>query len=71
MQKARIENRNQATSQIETKLIAVDGAYKVLVLDLSKVEGRLLYIASGADENAALDDAKDFLDAMLRGEVWQ
>lgn len=66
MVKTTVQDQNET---VVIKLIRVEGQVKALVLDLSRVDGRLLYIGQGADADEASRDAQDYISAMLAG--WQ
>lgn len=54
------------------KMIYADGMVKGLVLDLDKVDGRLLYISSGATVEEAWQGACKFLVSYRANSVgWQ
>lgn len=48
---------------LEIKLIEVDGSFKALVLDMSKTENRLVFMASNNDKDAAYDEAEAYVKA--------
>lgn len=60
---------DQNSSGVVVKLIYAEGMFKSLVLDMSLVSGRLLYIGHGSSQDEAWNDANDFVKALARSSV--
>lgn len=52
---------------LRIKLIQVEGGYKALVLDMSKLSERLVYLAEGSNLDAVEAEAKEFVEMKSKG----
>lgn len=52
------------------KLIQVDGAYKAIVLDMTKTSDRVVWCFENNDKDAAYNEAQAFIASIQDGIVW-
>lgn len=52
------------------KMICVDGFYKALVLDLSKVSNRLVCLVEGPNQDMCWNEAQDLINELKGGVTW-